>query len=199
MRSDGSPATTGFALLLGAALLAACGGPPGAPPPAAQSAPADASRPAASRPASPAPAPDREAEIGHWRGTLPCVGCAGIDTDLTLYASAGGVEGPFRLVEARRPRRGSETEPSESRGEWFAERGTADDPAATVYRLEPGEGPARLFLAVGDDLEMLDHRGRRIRSRANLRLTLVAEEGSPAVEPSAAPASAGSPDGPSRR
>jgi uncharacterized lipoprotein NlpE involved in copper resistance len=195
MRSDGSPAP-GLALLLGAALLAACGGP-GPQPPATQP-PAAAVRPVAGAAAA-APAADRESEVGHWQGTLPCVGCAGIDTDLTLYASAGGVEGPFRLVETRRPRRGGEARRTESRGEWFAERGGADDPAATVYRLEPAEGPPRLFRAVGDDLEMLDHGGRRIRTRANLRLTLVAEDGSHAADEPTAQAPAGTPDGPSGR
>ncbi len=192
MRSDGSPAP-GLALLLGAALLVACGAP--GPPPAART-PAEAARPTSPAPAS-APAPDRESEIGHWQGTLPCVGCAGIDTDLTLYASAGGVEGPFVLVEVRRPRRGGEAKRTESSGEWFAERGSPDDPAATVYRLEPGQGAPRLFLAVGDDLEMLDHRERRIRTRANLRLTLVAEDASAAPEEPVTPAPAGSPDEPS--
>jgi uncharacterized lipoprotein NlpE involved in copper resistance len=171
-----------LASALGLAGLAACGAPGPAPH-------ASTPAPVASRPPAPdaAAVADRESEIGRWRGRLPCSDCAGIDTELTLYAAAGGVEGPFRLVEVHVGRRGGTVRRVESEGEWFAQRGDADDPEATVYRLEPSQGAPRRFLAVGDDLEALDHQGRRIRTRANLRLTLVADDSSAAADAPAAP------------
>jgi len=168
----------GSAALLAALALAApaCRRQSPAPPPSA------VAESPASAAAAPAPAAERSAEappggsvVGRWRGTLPCADCPGIDTEVELYAGAGGISGPYHLVEiyAGRPEKSRRVE---SQGEWLAQRGTAHDPEATVYRLEPaGGGPARYFLAVDDDLEALDREARPLARRANLRLRLVEE------------------------
>jgi hypothetical protein len=167
MRTMRTPLLRALAALALAAPLAgalACRRPaPGGPP-----APAAGDRPAVSMPAGGTP-------IGRWRGTLPCTDCPGIDTELELFAGAGGISGPYRLVEVYSGRPAGRDR-SETRGEWLAERSAEHDRQATVYRLEPeGGGPARYFLAVGDDLEALDRQARPIASRANLHLRLVEE------------------------
>jgi hypothetical protein len=145
------------------------------PPPPAFSVEENPAPPSAGAPATgpAAEAPPGGSFVGRWRGTLPCADCPGIDTELELYAGAGGISGPFHLVEtyAGRP---ADRNRVETKGEWLAQRGSERDPEATVYRFEPaGGGAARFFLAVEDDLEALDGQARPLTSRGNLRLRLI--------------------------
>lgn len=146
------------------------------PAPAAAAAPAPVAPVAPVVPERAAEAPAGGSFVGRWRGTLPCADCPGVATELELYAGAGGISGPYHLVEtfAGKP---AEKRRVESQGEWLAQRGTAHDPEATVYRLEPASGGApRFFLSAGDDLEALDGEARPLALRANVRLRLVEDQ-----------------------
>ncbi len=114
--------------------------------------------------AAPQPAPV-EAMLGVWEGTLPCADCAGIVTRVTLFAAPGADGGRFELTESYLEPAGGGERGARRSGAFATESGTADDPAAVVYRLDvEDEGGARRFLVNGNDLQMLDAEGRAIVS-----------------------------------
>ncbi|HWP17961.1 MAG TPA: copper resistance protein NlpE N-terminal domain-containing protein [Burkholderiaceae bacterium] len=76
-----------------------------------------------------------------YAGTLPCTDCPGLHTELWLYRQPDGSPGGYRLVQ--RPLGVAQTGALESRGQWVAGTGAADDPQAVVIQMDPAE-PARL-------------------------------------------------------
>jgi hypothetical protein len=129
-------------------ILAACGPPP-APP--VGEAPAEGAAPAAA---------------ARYTGSLPCADCPALDWDLTLEP-----DGAYRLVQTyRETRDGDRT--FEQRGRWTTHIGHGDDPAATVYRLDPDadEEPTSLLVLDPDRLEILAQDGSRIDSPFDMTL-----------------------------
>jgi NlpE N-terminal domain/Aspartic acid proteinase inhibitor len=89
---------------------------------------------------------------GIFSGTLPCADCSGIRTDITLFtiAPARRTEGSFTLVEQYLgTRTGDRT--FRRYGRWVTIRGTASDPAATVYQLTSDDGGRVINLRRIDD------------------------------------------------
>ncbi len=115
--------------------------------------------------------------LGVFEGTLPCADCAGIRTELTLFLQPD----TFTLRETYLGAAdGEKTITSE--GTWQAALGAADDPDATVIRIEPGDpDSSRSFREVGGDrLELLGRDGRKIDSALDYTLTRRGEpEGGP--------------------
>lgn len=111
----------------------------------------------ASTPAAAAPAASEETPelLGVFTGVVPCADCPGIETKLTLTRKGPHWgDGTYELVETYQGR----GEPVVSTGEWGTLRGSATDPDATVYELNPGDPErARYFRRDGDAaLRMLD-------------------------------------------
>jgi copper homeostasis protein (lipoprotein) len=115
----------------------------------------------AAEPTAPAPPPTPAVRaqalplVGRFVGTLPCADCSGIETELTL---AGDWDGralyPLKETYVGAPG-GNRT--VESDGTWISERGTAFDPAAKVYQLDPGTGATRSFVVVDErTIRLLD-------------------------------------------
>ena len=116
----------------------------------------------------PSEAPPARA-VASYRGVLPCADCSGIRTELTLFENDA-----YRLEQTYLGTRdGDRTFTSE--GLWRTQRGTAADPGATVYRLEPaGTDEPQSFLVLDEQrIEQLDREGRRIESRLDYVLTKV--------------------------
>ena len=91
--------------------------------------------------------------LGVFTGVLPCADCPGIETKLTLTRKGPGWgDGTFELVETYLER----GEPVVTTGEWGTLRGSATDPDATVYELNPGQESVRYFRVDGENLRMLD-------------------------------------------
>jgi len=97
--------------------------------------------------------------LGVFRATLPCVDCASHRLELTLYLRApndfGGATFELREIFAfvvdRDGASGGERV-VDSSGKWALVRGTAGDPGATVYRINPDKpSQARSFLVVNED------------------------------------------------
>jgi len=89
--------------------------------------------------------------LGSYTGILPCADCAGIRTDLKLYAER------YELRETYiGTRDGDRT--VEGTGRVKVLRGSANDREATVYQLQAGRSdPPRNFLRAGDsELRLLD-------------------------------------------
>jgi hypothetical protein len=76
-----------------------------------------------------------EVLLGVYEGVTPCADCPGIDTRLTLTQSSPySAEGTYELSLTYLDR---DVEPFVTNGLWTTERGTATDPDATVYALDP--------------------------------------------------------------
>ena len=116
-----------------------------------------------------AAAADGPVRLGTFVGKLPCADCSGIEQTLTLQgASATATSGTYRL---RYDYLGKTVAPYLTRGAWRTERGSARDPDATVYRLDPDGAAAQYFLAVGDDaLRPLDTAGNEIDAPIDMTL-----------------------------
>lgn len=121
-----------------------------------------------------APRPGTGVLLGVYKGTLPCADCAGLNTTLRLYA-----KGPHDTTYAYFVRTQTyEGAPHgdltvSDRGDWGMERGDADDPDATVYRLNPDTPERSESLLVQDDgasLLQLDRDGKKIDSKLNFTL-----------------------------
>jgi copper homeostasis protein (lipoprotein) len=95
--------------------------------------------------------------IAAYRGVLPCADCPGIDTTVRLFAAADGAEdhGRYLIRRVYQERKSSYTEA----GTWNLEKGTPDDPSASVYVLKPKTGSGVTnFLRVGDgEIKQLDN------------------------------------------
>ena len=128
----------------------------------------------------PAAVTDSVLVVGSYTGTMPCADCAGIVTELTLYATPGsGVASRYDLRETYLATAEGDRRVSAA-GDWVVLRGSASDSAATVYRLNP-ENPAatRSYLRVDDlHLRQLDREGAEIGSRPDYTLVRT-DSGSP--------------------
>jgi len=89
-----------------------------------------------------------EPMVLRFGGMLPCAGCPGIATELTLTrGGVGYAEGTYRLEETYLGRG-----PQVTTGEWTTLRGDAADPDAAVYELDPDHPErARHFKRLGAD------------------------------------------------
>lgn len=115
--------------------------------------------------------------IGHYKGTLPCADCSGLDTELRLYA-----KGKFDMTDAfyvetstYRATRNGDVSYSD-RGLWTMLKGSAADPNATVYQLNPDKpsgAQAYLLKENGEALESLDRELKPIDTKMNLTLRRV--------------------------
>lgn len=145
---------------------AASPAPEAAPDDAAGSAPVAEDAGGAGDEASPSPA--EPAVFAVFEGDLPCADCAGIRTRLTLFA-----EGDRYRLEETRLGAGSGARPRTVEGTWTTLRGSADDPDATVYVLDPRDPKReRNFLRLDENaIEQLDRDQRRVRPPERYRLT----------------------------
>jgi predicted secreted protein len=94
---------------------------------------------------------DSSGLLGSYTGILPCADCAGIRTDLKLYAER------YEIRETYIGTRGGDRS-FERTGRVKVLRGSASDREATVYQLQAARAdPPRNFLRVGDsELRLLD-------------------------------------------
>jgi copper homeostasis protein (lipoprotein) len=115
--------------------------------------------------------------IGTFAGVLPCADCAGILTELRLYAEQpSGRAARYELTETYLGAvdgRGS----IGTAGRWATLRGSASDANATVIQIDLGRIDARKnFLRAGDDeLRLLDRNLREILSNVPHSLLRVSE------------------------
>lgn len=126
------------------------------------------------RVSSGAPAPGDAILIGRYQGTLPCADCSGLDTELRLYAKS-----KFEMTDAfyvetstYRATRNGDVSYSD-RGLWAVLKGSAVDPNATVYQLNPDNpsgSQAYLVKESGAALESLDRKLGPIDTKMNLTL-----------------------------
>jgi len=127
--------------------------------------------------ASGAPGADEAILTGVYKGRLPCADCAGLDTEIRLYA-----KGRFDTTDAfyvrtqtyRDTPRGDVT--FSDRGVWAVLKGDAVDPNATVYQLNPDDVTERqsfLLTDKGDALVQLDRELKPIATKMNLTLRKV--------------------------
>jgi predicted secreted protein len=110
--------------------------------------------------------------VGTFTGILPCADCAGIRTDLALYAEQPSGE-PTRYALRETyigTRQGDRT--VETAGSLAVKRGSASDPNATVYQLDSAKADLRRhFLRAGEnELRLLDREQREIKSSASYSL-----------------------------
>jgi len=108
--------------------------------------------------------------IATYVGTLPCADCAGIRTELSLYAEGPSQFGQaiYRLNETYLET-GDGDRTFESTGRWTILRGTATDLDATVYQLDfDRPQTVRNLLRPNDnELRLLDREQREVQSQAN--------------------------------
>lgn len=100
--------------------------------------------------AQPQGRPDVPVLLGEFKGTLPCADCQGVETSLTLIKKdEWTAEGNYVLIETFV---GKSPDPVVAEGKWTTLRGSAADPDATVYELNPDslEFQRRAFLKVND-------------------------------------------------
>ena len=108
--------------------------------------------------------PDTSVLLGTYTGILPCADCAGIRTDLWVYAEQpAGAASRYGLRETYiGTRDGDRT--VERTGRLALTRGTANDREATVYQLESERSDGRRnFVRAGDnELRLLDREKREL-------------------------------------
>ena len=106
--------------------------------------------------------------LATFTGILPCADCAGIRTDLALYAEQpSGEPTRYGLRETYiGTRQGDRT--LETAGRLTVKRGAAGAPDAIVYQLDSGKPDlSRLFLRAGEtELRLLDREQRELKSSA---------------------------------
>jgi Predicted secreted protein len=115
-----------------------------------------------------------------YAGVLPCADCAGIRTEIKLYAEQpSGRPVRYELSQTYLKTRDGDRS-VQSTGRWTILRGSASDRDATVYQLDYDRpGRAQNFLKVGDDeLRQLDGQEREIASPAPHSLHRVSTESS---------------------
>jgi predicted secreted protein len=104
--------------------------------------------------------------LGRFVGVLPCADCAGIRTEVRLYAEQpSGLPTRYESTETYLGTRDGDRT-VERAGRWTILRGSATDRDATVYQLDFDRPEARRnFLRVGDaELRLLDREEREIAS-----------------------------------
>jgi len=104
--------------------------------------------------------------FGRFAGVLPCADCAGIRTDLRLYAEQpSGLATRYEATEVYLATRDGDRT-FERSGRWTIMRGSTDDRDATIYQLDVDKpGSQRNFLRLGDTaLRLLDYEQRDIPS-----------------------------------
>jgi predicted secreted protein len=102
--------------------------------------------------------------IGTFAGLLPCADCAGVLTELHLYAEQpSGRPERFELTETFLGTRDGDRSIGTA-GRWGTSRGSADDGSATVIELDLGSvNTRRNFLRVGEaELRLLDRNRKEI-------------------------------------
>lgn len=115
--------------------------------------------------------------IGTYAGVLPCADCAGILTELRLYAEQpSGRAAHYELTETYLGSREGDRSIGTT-GRWTTVRGSASDKDATVIQIDLGRIDALLnFLRIADDeLRLLDRNRREIISPARRSLYRVSE------------------------
>ncbi|WKB52380.1 copper resistance protein NlpE N-terminal domain-containing protein [Eleftheria terrae] len=90
-------------------------------------------------------APDGATPVARYVGTLPCTDCAGVRTDLQLYANAAGLPARYSLnqtfLAGKEGNRRTNTT-----GNWLAARGSSDDAQAQLLHIDPDHPErARIF------------------------------------------------------
>src|SRR4051812_14612115 len=111
--------------------------------------------------------PDTSVLLGMYTGILPCADCAGIRTDLWIYAEQpSGEASRYGLRETYiGTRDGDRT--FERSGRLKVVRGSASDRDATVYQLDTDQDARRNFVRAGDaELRLLDRDLGEIKSSA---------------------------------
>ena len=113
-------------------------------------------------------------EAGGWaryEGVLPCIGCDGVNTEITLYSDGLKFTMTERYLGPNAPDREFSTE-----GLWTTLRGNGDDPDATVFELDYDHpGHERHFLKMTDDvIKLIDLDESKLRHKPNLLLKRVA-------------------------
>jgi copper homeostasis protein (lipoprotein) len=107
--------------------------------------------------------------IASYHGVLPCADCPGIDTTVKLFTTeAQAAHGRYLIKRVYQERKSSYTEA----GTWTLEKGTPDDPSASVYLLKPKTGTGVTnFLRVGDDeIKQLDSDRKPFTGTVNFSL-----------------------------
>jgi len=127
--------------------------------------------------ASGAPPTSQAVLVGVYKGTLPCADCSGLDTQLKLYAK-GKFDTTYALYIETRTYRGTHNGDIaySDRGEWAVLKGSASDPNATVYQLNPdrpSESQFYLLQESGAVLRQLDRELKPISSQMNITLRRV--------------------------
>jgi predicted secreted protein len=124
-----------------------------------------------------APAPTAAVLVGRYLGTLPCADCSGLDTELRLYAKSKFDMTEAFYVETNTYRAARNGDLSYSnRGLWTVLKGSAVDPNATVYQLNPdtpSQAQSYLLKQNGAVLESLDRELKPIDTKMNLTLRRV--------------------------
>jgi len=113
--------------------------------------------------------------IGTFAGVMPCADCAGILTELHLFAEQGRPT-RFELTETYLGSRDGDRSIGTA-GQWGTIRGSAEDSGATVVQLDLGSvSTRRNFLRIGEDeLRRLDANLREIPSTVPHSLHRVSE------------------------
>ena len=107
---------------------------------------------------------------GTFAGQLPCADCSGIEEQLTLFQDdLTGQSGRYILTDTYV---GKSVAPRVEKGTWRAIRGSAKDPDAQVFRLEPaGGGRPQYYLVAGiNSLTPLDAERRVITAPVDMTL-----------------------------
>jgi predicted secreted protein len=115
-----------------------------------------------------------------YAGVLPCADCAGIRTEIRLYAEQpSGRPVRYELIQTYLKARDGDRS-VQSTGSWTILRGSPSDRDATVYQLDYDRPErAQNFLKVGDDeLRQLDGQEREIAAPAPHSLHRVSTESS---------------------
>ncbi len=113
---------------------------------------------------------DERVLLGTFVGNLPCADCSGIEESLTLYQDdAAATAGTYVLKDTYL---GKSVAPRVAKGAWRLVRGSAKDPDARVFRLEPaGAGQPQYYLAAGiDALKPLDPERNEITAPVDMTL-----------------------------
>jgi copper homeostasis protein (lipoprotein) len=116
-------------------------------------------------------------QIGTFAGVLPCADCAGILSELHLYAEQpSGRPTHYELMETYMGSRDGDRSIGTT-GRWATSRGSASDGGATVVQIDLGRIDAVMnFLRIGDDeLRLLDRNRREIFSKTPHSLHRVSE------------------------
>ena len=106
-----------------------------------------------------------------YEGVLPCAGCDGVKTEVTLYS-----DGLKYVVNERYQGQDSPNRVFTTDGEWTTLRGWGKDTDATVFELDfDRPGHERHFLRINDDLiKLVDLDESKLRTKPNLFLKRVA-------------------------